>query len=200
MYDNILYSSQRSHHQTGCITIPIKYWDPSIAWCFHESQFHIVNFRITYNHPHARTQKPPHVPVYEIDDHHRSTRSQQTLHHNIIAIYPFVGTQKSNCFPNAHGESLHVLRIVPHSSLHFSSFRPAGKGRGKSGSSSRALREVPRGEVHTHSHNEVKVSSPGTHAFIYIHASSQAAWDKQSSNRLWHQRDDAKLVGSSWDR
>lgn len=107
--------------------------------------------------------------------YHRSTRSQQTLHHNIIAIYPFVGTQKSNCFPNAHGESLHVLRIVPHSSLHFSSFRPAGKGRGKSGSSSRALLEVPRGEVHTHSHNEVKVSSPGTHAFIYIHASSQAA-------------------------
>lgn len=163
-------------------------------------RMHVQNRRSRTLHmqPNRRSSLIHEIPTNSTSQNHCDTN-----------IYPFVEPKKSSCFPDAHGESSTTTITpcpshrpsCPHSSSHLSSFRPAGEERERKVGLLLRSRS-PRSPVgkYTHSHNnKVKESSPVTHAFIHIHASSQAAWDKQSANRPWHHRDDAKASGSNWD-
>ena len=139
-------------------------------------RMHVQNRRSRTLHmqPNRRSSLIHEIPTNSTSQNHCDTN-----------IYPFVEPKKSSCFPDAHGESSTTTITpcpshrpsCPHSSSHLSSFRPAGEERKRKVGLLLRSRS-PRSPVgkYTHSHNnKVKESSPVTHAFIHIHASSQAA-------------------------
>lgn len=149
---------------------------------------HALIIRSAYESRRSRTSHKP------IDDH-PSTESQQTPITNHCES--FFGPQKSNCFPDAHGESSTIAPCPPYipslpsfrppPSSHMSRFRPA---RPPTESRFRDLQEVLHGReggTSTHTHPQTRSqtfeSRARLHAFIiYKNAGFSRVKQHETSN------------------